>query len=317
MDKSKNQDEVRRTTLSLPEDLHAGLEKFAAERGISFLGGVRLALRQVVESSFGNDSSNPTVLVLRQLAEIDRSFANPYQSFIARWRLERVLRQLEEISAFKFDLEVWPAEIYSLRVLTELHQGFTEKDEFLVVTNLNFWHETGFFGPESSGLYLAAQEAAIARGLRLVRVFLLTDDDITSHKECLRAHGRFLSGIRNRYPSLLKNVSVRFKRCSNIDDGLLQIGHFACVRRRNTPSKQLPSRDPDEACVVLEPVYQRRRLSHLRFLFSRGSSQDDPAIKFFVDRFLQAEADSRPVEELVGAEAEMESTFSGASSPGL
>lgn len=296
-----------RTTLSIDGEYEAKLEHLAEVRGISVGEVIRTAVRHYLESEQATQSGRSSATEqARKLIEISRGLNNPYQKLVGSWRLSRTERQLSDIAGLRVELDVWPAEIYLLRVLTELLQKFGPHDEFLVVTNLQFWHDaaspspSSFFGPESAGLYLSAQGEAIARGMRLHRVFLLSDEDLRLRTCGLKQHRRFVTDLRKHYPQHSEHVQVRYKSFPSIDDARMRIGHFACIRWRNTPGTSLPASEPDEGCLIVEPVYYAPgKISHLRLLFSNGPSHTDPVVKFYLDRFLQAADGSEPVENIV------------------
>ena len=237
----------------------------------------------------------------RTLASLTDPLPNPYQDMVARWRLDRTLRQMSDLAAYRLELDAWPADIYLLRVLTELHQRLGALDEFLVVTNLQFWHDatapkdSSFLAPESGSLYLAAQEQAVVNRMRLYRVFLV---DPTVRNQCgLRQHREFLERVTAKEPLL--DVKVHFREFDDLDNAKLHLGHFAVIRRRKQPGTQLGQNDADGGCMVVEPVYYAAgKISHLRLLFSRGSGHEDANVKFYIDRFFNAAEGSKSIEVL-------------------
>jgi len=98
-----------------------------------------------------------------------------------------------------------------------------------------------------------------------------------------------------------EQVKVGYVTCSDMEEAMERVGHFAYIRRRERASDKLPSPEPDRGCLIVEPVYcTPRKIKQLRFLFSRGGSQEDIAVRFYLDRFLQAESSNvcRPLGDL-------------------
>jgi hypothetical protein len=117
-----------------------------------------------------------------------------YQKMVAAWRLARAQRQIQQVAASQIEIDMWPAEIYLLKMLTELFQSLGSRDQLCVVSNLHFWSvrgdERSLLTPDLQAHFLAAQEQAVRAGLRLHRVFLLRRDDINANE--LTRHVRFV-----------------------------------------------------------------------------------------------------------------------------
>jgi hypothetical protein len=265
-----------RTTLSMRQEWGQRLDAIARSQQMSTMDAARLAVQRWV--LFHEAVKDPGVAEHAQrVLEHSLELRNPYQRMVATWRLARAEHQVADIAHSSLDLEAFSAEVYLVRVLTELLDGLGEHDEFLTTTNLGFWHAAGgsFMGPERSGLYLAAQTRAIDRGMKLHRVFLLDKQQINSPD--LQQHHAFVERHRSN-----KHVHVEYKECVNVDEGVSQFGHFACIRRRLTTSDDLE----DEGCLIVEPVAFPTTL--LRMLFSSGASRNDRRTKFYVERFFSA-----------------------------
>ena len=127
--------------------------------------------------------------------------------------------------------------------------------------------------------------------MRLSRVFLLTKADLEGASvKCLEPHLRFLRELRNSEQS--SHVRVQYKIVDDIDAAKMRIGHFACIRRVPAAAPRFSPSQRDAGCLIVEPVYHGRTISHLRLLFSRGSSsEDDAVVKFYLDRFFQVAED--------------------------
>ena len=291
-----------RTTLSLSAELGERLRTVAEASGVSVIDAVRAAVQQYVELEGVKESSSQAAAIrqARKVLDLNKRLLNPYQSMVAAWRLRRTEEQIDDIASARIELEAWPAEIYLMRILTELLEKLTDRDEFLTTTNLPFWDgadspSMSFFGSETAGHYLATQEEAIARGMRLHRVFILRDDEAESRR--LRQHQEFLYRSTEEI-SRSRPSGYRIFTRDQIEDARFHIGHFACIRRISETS-DARSGEPDGGALIVEPVYDvRQRISHLRLLFSRGSSRDDARVKFYVDRFCQAAQCATSIESL-------------------
>jgi len=291
-----------RTTVSISEDLHPRLDQVVKSQNLSVLDGIREAIKQYVEGfevgcGIGNGRAAHGI---RQIAEVSRTFKNPYQDILANWRVSRTLRQLDAVASYRLDLEAWPAEIYLMKVLTEVMRRLDSRDEYLTITNLRFWRDTMLAGRTGSDctyehFYLKAQEEAVSLGMRLHRIFLICADELESDAYILVPHKCFLERMAKKYPG---QVKVEFVRCSNLNDWLLRFGHFACVRRRDQlNSKNTSNRDC--GCLVVEPMYDATaRMTSLRFLCSRGSGDEDSETNFYIDRFGQAASISQTLRDL-------------------
>jgi hypothetical protein len=302
-----------RTTLSLPEQTGKRLKMMAKQQGITVLQVVRRAIEEYGRPELLNMAEGGSIArqQARSLLELTQEFENPYQEKLASWRIARTRRQIADVRASRLELDAWPAEIYLLRVLTELLQKLGDGDEFLVATNLGFWRTASaaesaqkqsatasdgslsamalppsLLGPESSALYLSAQRDAVARGMRLKRVFLLSKKDSTTGAAALDMHRRLLHDLDDEQR---RRVQICCRVVDDLDAAVVRTGHFACVRRINSAATPFSVLEPDFGAFVVEPVYQGHHIRHLRLLFSQGqSSQDDPTVKFYLDRFFAA-----------------------------
>ncbi len=254
-----------------------------------------LEIEQLRKHEFTRDVLIPA----KELIETFRllSSGHPYQASVARWRLARTAQQINGIMRCDLRLDALPAEVYLTRALGELHADLGAQDEFLVVTNLRFWEDfSGTFLEAEAGNYLQAQKSAIARGMRLLRVFLLSHQDASVQLKKLKAHFDFIGEVGQ--PG---EVEVRFVQCGDhkeLGDAIQHIGHFACIRRRSRRSPSLGSVEPDEGCLVVEPLYSvPGRVRELRLLFSKAPSHEDETVRPYVSRILQVANNARPLKE--------------------
>ena len=274
-----------RTTISLGQELGQRLAAVATAEGLSAMEAVRRAVSDYVEfreaASVARDGMAAGAL---RILQASRKLDNPFQQLVAHWRLARTDRLFEEIAAFRGDLDAWPAEVYLFRVLTELLQPLGANDELLIVSNLGFWSSSASSGDSSigrafSGVYLAAQEEAVSRGLVLHRVFLLAEHERSSDE--LTQHREFLTRVQRQYPN---QVRVEMRVFDNLAEARMRLGHFAVIRRGYDKATKI-----DEGCMVVEPVYYGSSENiHLRLRFSRGSGEKDQDTRFYLDRFSQA-----------------------------
>lgn len=292
-----------RSTLSLSDDLGVRIASVADDLKISLMEATRLAVQHYVSfyeaaaHSAPKSASTPAQKIIGNVLNLN---TNPYQDLVAAWRLRRTERQVGQIVASELKLDAWPAEVYLLRVLTELLRELDEHDEFLVVTNLRFWTEFSGSGDTlgtESAAFLAAQQEAIGRGMRLLRLFLLSPEDCNERRETLRPHYEFARCCAEKHPD---RVALRFLSCDEIDDAILRIGHFAAIRRRDHQGAGLPAPEGDKGCLVVEPLYcaPGKKIKELRFLFSRGASHEDAVVQHYLDRVLQAAGKAEPLAKL-------------------
>ncbi len=284
-----------RTTLTLPNELSEQLKELATHEGVPLVELARRAVERYVQTETAGaksaDGADPVAQALRILAGTER-LTNPYQRLVGQWRLARAERQIVEVAASKMDIDMWPAEIYLLKILGELFQSLRQHDHLCVVSNLHFWalhsDESSLLKPELQVHYLAAQEQAVRAGMRLHRVFLLRPNETSANE--LREHVRFVRRLRDQPGA--GRVDVEYRVFEN-DRALQHYGHFACIRRFSADSDSV-----DQGCMVAEPIYYQSQV-HLRLLFSVGPSDADPLTKSYVDLFQQAARGAEPIEKLL------------------
>lgn len=291
----------RRTTVSLSEDAAKRLQACATARRESPLAVIRLAVQQFLDAETGTEVSGESSAITqaRRLVEASRGLTNPYQEILGAWRIDRTARQMFEIRGFRLGLDAHPPEQYLLNILTEVLQKLGQLDDFLVVTDPAFWRAAsgtsqGVFGPESAKMYLTAQKNAVAKGMGLIRVFQLSSREEV-HDPVMQPHRQFLAELKQEKAK----VDVRWRVVDDLNDPAKpRIRQFACVRRRPKPDATLTHTDPDDGCLVVEPVYYSGSgiIKDLRFLFSHGSSHDDMAVKFYLDRFFHALDGAQPLD---------------------
>jgi len=272
-----------RTTLSLDAELSAALADFARAEGIAEPEAARLAITRALAGRRIHASTRGTSRQLDQLRLLSAQLPNPYQDMLARWRLGRTERYLTSIGAFHLELDAAPPERYLMNILRELLHRLGPEDEFLTVTNVDFWADDDTTRAESVALYLNAQLEAINRGMRLSRVFVLGQGEERSER-ALERHRRFLQAVDAMDKS--KNVRVAMRLISGAE--AVGLGHFACVRRMGADALPFSQMSPDAGCLVVEPLYERGCISRLKLLFSRNhSSHEDLEVKLYLDRFFQ------------------------------
>ena len=284
-----------RTTLSVEREIWEALERQAERDRMSPMDAARAALAQYVELGDSETAAlQQAAAIVRDVRRIGPR-SNPYLDFVASWRIGRTAEQVQGLANSAFELDMWPAQVYLVNVLRDLLRNFGEQDEFLVITNLKFWEQFGPPGSEMRGeanRYLQAQQDAVERGMRLLRIFLLdeTDDDLDQHAE-------FAESCK----TASEFVQVKAMRFSSAEFKLARdrFGHFACIRRRKDHGLELPSPEPDLGSLVVEPVAPFGRITRLRFVFSRGPSEQDPAVHRFVTTFMEAARSAKPLKDLV------------------
>jgi hypothetical protein len=291
-----------RTTLSLTSDIRFQLENLARHRGTTVVSAIRQAVEQYVATEERLAVSSAASQA-HALLGVTAGLSNHYQDQLAAWRMERTANQVGQIAQhYRLSLRVDPPEIYLLKVLTELLRQLGDGDEFLVVTNLEFWHnaasleQSGFLAPESAGHYLTAQREAISRGMRLYRVFLLGEG---VHRSCLEQHYRFLADVRGKHASRADHVKVHFKTFRDVRDARRRIGHFACIRRVNSKTDSFPAQE-DRGSMVVKPAYRAEMIETLEFFFS-GNPAHAAELTFHLNQFFQVAEGSRSIDELESA----------------
>jgi hypothetical protein len=315
-----------RTTLSLTNETGGKLKARAKQMGMTPLQAVRLAVEQfVADARAGDDErSGAANRHALSLANLTQRFENPYQEILAAWRMSRTRHQITDLmTGFRLDLDAWPAEIYLLRVLTELLHTLGRGDEFLVITNVGFWlHASAAEAGEAAATevspstpfrshlvlkpasaaqhqYLAAQRQAVARGMRLSRLFLLSQDEWQYGTRGLDVHRRFVQDMDDDERS---RVRLRCRRVDDMDAAIAYIGHFACIRRVANDSPLFSPSHPDAGALVVEPVYKGRHIRQLRLLLSRGESGSHDPTRDYLARFFAAadEATTIPLDQVPG-----------------
>jgi hypothetical protein len=290
-----------RTTVSLPRDLYERFKTAWRAKGLTPPDAFREAVAHFLRSleSEGKEAIGAKSQAQKVLAVFtEEAFANPYQELLAAWRLARTQQQIDGIASTRLDLDAWPADIYLMKVLSELLRKFDERDQFFVVTNLSFWGENTAF----DHFYLLAQEDAISRGMTLHRIFLLSDAETKNVPEGLRTHLDFLQRVKNAEG--VKNtdrVKVEFVSSKDLKEDLLRYGHYACIRRRVDGTRNVRDLGTDAGCLVVEPAYDAtQRITRLRFVCSRGTGDQDTETRFYIDRFQQLanKSKSHSIEEL-------------------
>jgi hypothetical protein len=292
-------------------EIRPRLEDLAKAKNIKVTDAARLAIDQFIETH-ELVARSLTASTARELIDLSGALAaNPYQELLANWRLSRASSQVKEISLHnRLELRVDPPETYVLKVLTDLMQSLGTGDEFLVVTNLEFWHSaaivdgnesrraSGFLAADSAGLFLAAQREAVERGMRLFRVFLLSD--AAKRRGCLSQHLQFADDVKRRCGGKAEFVRVNYRAFP--DDVELRaakqrLGHFACIRRINPANHTFPA-PIDAGSVIFRPVPgPHGAIDRLEYLFS-GSAASDPTVRSHLNQFLQAAELSKSIEEL-------------------
>jgi hypothetical protein len=300
-----------RTTLSLPAETGSQLEELARSEDASVLQIIRAALnRYLAAHEVPEPSGSEAAREARSIIHITREFNNPYQELVGSWRVTRTHRQLQAIGHYQLDLDAWSAETYLMKILTDLIHNLDENDDFLTITNTRFWSETatprktGFLGRESEHFYLGAQREAIAKGMRLHRVFVISEQNMDENRNVLRKHRDFLESFSG---DLRGRVNVGVVTIpDNLDEALRHYGHFACLRRGRGADSASLAEGSDDGCLIVRPMYDAAaRITSLRFIFSRGAGNRDADTKFYIDRFREAENDSDSIDKVfsVGNEA--------------
>jgi hypothetical protein len=310
---SARADEVR-TTLSIRGDLGSRLNAIARAGRLTPLQVVRRAIEEWVElteregaPAIGKERS--ALAEGREMLSEMRGFRNPYQEIVAAWRLKRTRSHVAAIAGHHLELDAWNAEDYLLRVLRELTDRLGERDEVLILSNATFWNAADSpnaaspFGHDSATRYLAAQEAAIGRGVGLSRVLLLSRDELFSRFASLEQQRQFLEQARRTAGAHVRVCCRIYPDAAVREAARAALGHFALIRRRATAITEVPSRDPDVGAMIVEPVYLNQdssRIVKLRFQFSRGPGDGDPIVREYVNHFFEADRGAVPIDTLRG-----------------
>jgi hypothetical protein len=287
-----------RTTLSIQGDLADRLRRIAAKNALTPIEAIRAAVQQYAEFEDGPGAAMRVPDLLKPI----RGLSNHYQVTAASWRLGRTLEQLQGISGGRLQLDTHSAEEYLLRVLADLHGSLGTGDEYLVLTGRQFWvnaqatkadrdylHESEFWR------YLNAQGKAVGRGMRLVRVVVLTEEEQRYSRDILELHRDFLDQVRRGYPDCQGHVDVRVKRLRS-GKGQAVGQPFAYIRRvaQGTALASMPRGGP---AFVVEPRYDAKpQIIELGLTFSDNRKDDDPTLRTYWDRFQQALDGSDPIE---------------------
>lgn len=294
-----------RTTVSLPLPLSEQFHAVCKHRSLSTSAGFRAAVEHFVQL-FGADhrQKSGAQKMAHEVLESTQFFSNPYQQTMALWRLARTQGQLDSIGSFRLELDAWSADIYLMKVLSELLKDFDERDSFFTITNLAFWRGAGPGGhllnePGSQSdheFYLQAQKAAVSKGLRIHRIFLIDREDRDGIEAHLAPHLKFQEELEEHYKG---KVTVSFLANGRLQDLIRRFGHFAYVRRRLESQAGTVSSAEDAGTLIVEPAYDPMAvIRSLRFIFSRGSGNEDPITSYYLDRFQQAASMSTPIQKI-------------------
>jgi hypothetical protein len=309
-DENHREDEVR-TTLSIRGNLAELLKKRARDEDLKPIQAVRRAIDKWlhepnVQPEGGTGRDRTAATEARELINAAAAFDNPYQEIVAAWRIARTRSQVAGISGHHLELDAWNAEDYLLRVLREVIDSLGSSDEMLILSNTAFWCAASSaanpFGHESASRYLNAQQQRIAEGMGLCRILLVSEDDLVNHRDILVQQKTFLREAAVTEPGRVKVQCKVYPTRDILSAARESLGHFALVRRRATPITEVPSREPDQGALIVEPVYYDResnRITRLRFRFSRGSSHEDPIFREYLNQFFEV-ANSPSIEAITG-----------------
>src|SRR5262249_47874325 len=122
-----------RTTVSLSPETGIRLMTVAKRENASPMHLMQRAIEAYLDSEDPQGGKVKATEIARRLVGSTRIFENPYQDLVAHWRLCRTDRQLGDIAAYQFDLEAWSADIYLMRILSELLSRYDSRDVFLTL----------------------------------------------------------------------------------------------------------------------------------------------------------------------------------------
>lgn len=278
--------DTQRTTITLRADVYSDLKKRSLERGFSTVNDAVTDAVEMWLLATPSTRDNHALQNARQIAALAAQLTNPYQILAAEWQLRGIRLQMTDIQAYRLDLDAGPNRIQMMKLIAEMMYYLNQQDEFWALTTTFFWRQLDEDPPAAQHPYLLAQEAAVARGMRLHRIFVIADEDFTA-TEYLKAEVSrqlwFQERLDQQYPG---RVETAYVRASDLSPNL-RTRHFGLIRRL---AKQGPDA-PDEGCVLVTPQYTTTGITELRLTFSEGSSIADPRTLFaFVDFRTAAEA---------------------------
>jgi hypothetical protein len=233
--------------------------------------------------------SEEELLQLLDIVRRPEALKNPWQDRVACWRISRARADIKCIENAEWEFEAKTSSSYVSYVLTELLKAMRDYEEFLTVSNIEFWASEAV----GNAAFLNANIDAAHRGVDVKRLLLV------DKKRC--ADHRYLTTVRKVARQQLEacaraekfqadHLVVRYKLCDDYPRDRASYGHFAVARRRSADSEESGS-------MLIEPRYDcqiaGQGISQLQILFPAQSSDAFSRLreKFVAFQGLFAQAD--------------------------
>ncbi len=162
------------------------------------------------------------------LAEVSRDEPNHLADRWAAWRIDSTRAHVESLRGGGFRTVVRQPREQVARLFEELAQQLQAGDEYLTVTNADFWstRQMGHVG------FLEQNVSAVARGANLRRVYLV--DATQDHDSAATGVIEQLRDQQDAMAHILPNATGRFElylvASLSYTEDLQTFGHFALVR---------------------------------------------------------------------------------------
>lgn len=227
-------------------------------------------------------------------ASIKGTFDNPFQEKVATWRIMMTREQVERIQKRKWELQAMTPSAYVAYIFESIMVLLGDEDEYWTVTNLPFWSNKAV----GESAFLTKNIEAAQRGVSIRRVFIIDKEEWNraprdKHLETiLQEHKLACEKVNSINPG---KMTVRCYLSENINRDRLVYRHFGLARHKK-------NEEEDDGCMVIVPLYESiipgSAISHLKCIFSNGSSSDVETVEF-VKKFWQVFSISEDISSIV------------------
>jgi len=259
-----------------------------------------LRIAEAIKSAITNFTSGLSIKQeLDIISERTREyiFDNPFQDRIAAWRIRRAAEQIESIRKGEWELDAKIPAKYVAFMFEGILQQLKEGEEYWTVTNLNFWSSRAI----GDSAFLTANIDAARRGVAIKRVFLIDRKDIKPKSVSGGAVFRMLIEHKHACQKVNEtNPGKMIVKClisDELDIDLERYGHFALAR--DTAGEV----GMEKGCIVIVPRYDpsvlNGKISHLKLIFSRGSSIADRNTSDYVEKFTRVFSEAQDLDALL------------------
>jgi hypothetical protein len=264
----------------------AGLKEIERQKETDILGLVGTFIRMIDQQRVDKKLTR-----LIQQISLEDGFDNSLQERMAAWKIGRARDQIENIRSRKWEIAALSPTGYVAFIFESLMNMLAKDDEYLTITNINFWSHNTL----GRSAFLDANISASSRDVIIRRVFIVDRDDWaqrSNNKLLQDVLGEHLAACARVNTSGHKRMHVRILVSETANRDMSIFGHFGIARHLIGP-------DRDDGSVIVVPRYETHlpgaTISHLRLLFSRGASPDVGALEYF-NKFRRAYENSFDLE---------------------